>query len=54
MSIYNLQGQMQFPEITTSGNHYLEFDFKAKAAGMYILKVTTPRSVEVHRVVKPE
>lgn len=50
--IYDLQGQIQFPEINTSGSHYLEFDFRSKPSGLYILKVKNRRSVQVYRVMK--
>lgn len=52
--ICNLQGQVQFPEIDTSGTHYLEFDFRQKPSGMYILKVMGRRSVKVYRFLKPD
>lgn len=52
--IYNLQGQIQFPEMSTSGGHYLEFDFRGKPAGLYIMKVLNRRSVETYRVMKAE
>lgn len=54
VSIYNLQGQIQFPEMSTSGGHYLEFDFRGKPAGLYIMKVLNRRSVETYRVMKAE
>jgi hypothetical protein len=54
VTVYNLQGQIQFSEIKTSGNHYVEFDFKSKPSGLYILKVKNRRSVQVYRVMKPD
>ena len=50
--VYNLQGQIQFPEIDTSGSHYLEFDFTGKPPGLYILKVLNRRSVETYQLMK--
>ncbi|HET9487904.1 MAG TPA: glycosyl hydrolase [Chryseosolibacter sp.] len=50
--IYNMQGEIEFPETMTGPDHLLEFDFEPKAAGIYLLKVITSGSVNVYRVIK--
>src|SRR5690606_585447 len=52
VAIYDLQGHSQFPEINTSGRHYLEFDFADKPTGLYIMKVVNGKSTRVYRVMK--
>lgn len=50
--IYNMQGKIEFSEISTLENQYLEFDFQHKRSGIYLLKVIAPQSVKVYRIVK--
>lgn len=50
--IYNLQGQIVFPERTVDSGQPVDFDFHDRDAGMYFLKVTTDRFVKVYRIVK--
>ena len=50
--IYNLQGQIIFPERLIDAHQYVDFDFRDKDAGMYFLKITTDRFVKVYRIVK--
>lgn len=52
LMIYNLQGQIVFPEQHTDPDRRVDLDFHDKDAGMYFLKVMTDRSVKVYRIVK--
>lgn len=52
ITIYDLQGKELFSAVASAPEGYVEFDFQQKPAGMYLLKVSTPRAVEVYRIVK--
>ena len=52
MAIYNIQGKIEFSEISALENQYLEFDFQHKGSGIYLLKVIAPQSVKVYRIIK--
>lgn len=53
IQVYNLRGEIQFPLIGTSGTHYVEFDFRQKPPGLYIVKVAHRKKQKVYRVFKP-
>jgi mannan endo-1,4-beta-mannosidase len=50
--IYNMQGQIVFPERRIDSHGHSDFDFRDQDTGMYFLKVITDRSVKVYRIVK--
>lgn len=52
VSIYNLQGRIEFPEVHATSGEKHAFDFKQKPSGIYVLRVVTGASVKVYRVVK--
>lgn len=52
VTIYNLQGKIEFSETNTLDNQYVEFDFRHKSQGIYLLKIMSPQSVRVYRIVK--
>lgn len=50
--IYDMQGQMVFPEIMSRGDEPVEFDFTQVTGGLYLLKITTHDAAKVYRIMK--
>ena len=50
--VYDMRGEIIFPEHASGDNHTLTFDFRDRAAGLYLLKVVRGRSVKVYRIVR--
>ncbi|MEX2235424.1 MAG: glycosyl hydrolase [Cyclobacteriaceae bacterium] len=52
--IYSMQGKIEFSGVNSAEKKNLEFDFHQKSSGIYLLKLITPGSVKVYRIVKLE
>jgi mannan endo-1,4-beta-mannosidase len=52
INIYDLQGRIEFPEENVFPDTLLEFDFRHKRPGIYLLKVNTATSVKVYRLIR--
>jgi len=53
--VYNIQGKILATKknIHTTKNDPLEFDLQELASGIYLLKIITPDSVRIFRIIKP-
>jgi hypothetical protein len=52
ISIYNIQGKIEFTEVNIAKSEVLQFDFQTKPAGIYLLRITTRDQVKVYRIAR--
>lgn len=52
VTIYDLQGKIEFSKGQVAPDIQMEFDFRQKPSGIYLLKVITPCSARVYRLIK--
>ncbi len=51
-AIYDMRGEIIFPEHVSGEDHSLIFDFGEQSTGLYLLRVIQGRSVKVYRIIR--